>query len=260
MQRDLLLIFVAYHPSAEEVKNLNKCLDQLSPNVGYSIIVNDYLYGEPVEKLFKNADYYLCLRKNLGYGSAINKLISSLSYVPEIIGVLNTDLTWHNSTFERMCQWLKVNQDACLIVPEIQNPDGEVQKLCKRNPTVLGMLSRRFIPSGLKPTWLRKYDLWYTMEDHDYSSIFEAQYLSGCCMIVRTSAFVDVGGFDERYFLYLEDADITRSISAKGRCLYFPLASVTHSWGRGNYKSIKLMLVNLLSAWTYFTKWGWKLW
>ena len=79
-------------------------------------------------------------------------------------------------------------------------------------------------------------------------------------MIIRTSIFFDIGGFDERYFLYLEDADITRTISMKARCLYFPFVSVTHSWGRGNYKSLQLMVVNIVSAWKYFKKWGISLW
>ena len=122
------------------------------------------------------------------------------------------------------------------------------------------MLSRRFLPQRLKPSWLLKYDRWYTMSDSNYSNIFESQYLSGCCMIIRTSIFLAIGGFDERYFLYLEDADITRMASAKSRCVYFPFATVIHSWGRGNYKNVRLMLVNMVSAYKYFMKWGWQLW
>ena len=98
------------------------------------------------------------------------------------------------------------------------------------------------------------------MADKDYNSSFDAPYFSGCCMIVRTSSFIAIGGFDERYFLYLEDADITRSLSLIGRCLHFPHISVVHSWGRGNYKSLKLLFVNLISSFKYFSKWGFKLW
>ena len=122
------------------------------------------------------------------------------------------------------------------------------------------MLSRRFIPEVMKPAWLQKYDNWYIMNHQNYSHIFESEYLSGCCMVFRTSAFIDIGGFDERYFLYLEDADITRMLSKKGLCVYYPHASVTHLWGRGNYKRLSLMWVNIISAWKYFCKWGWKLW
>ena len=84
------------------------------------------------------------------------------------------------------------------------------------------MLSRRFLPDNLKPLWLRNYDKWYIMSNKDYNAIFDAPYLSGCCMVIRTSSFISIGGFDERYFLYLEDADITRSLSGSS-CLHFSL-------------------------------------
>ena len=106
----------------------------------------------------------------------------------------------------------------------------------------------------------KRYDEWYTMANKDYSSIFDVPYLSGCCMIARTSSFIESGGFDQRYFLYLEDADLTRSMSRYGRCVHFPYASVVHSWGRGNYRNIWLMLINIVSAFIYFKKWGIALW
>ena len=79
-------------------------------------------------------------------------------------------------------------------------------------------------------------------------------------MLIRSDAFCRSGGFDERYFLYLEDADLTRTLSRYGRCVHLPVASVIHAWGRGNYGNLRLMAVNLSSAWLYFRKWGWSLW
>ena len=60
--------------------------------------------------------------------------------------------------------------------------------------------------------------------------------LAAVCMIIDSSVFINSGGFDERYFLYLEDADLTRSLSNFGRCIHFPYSQITHKWGRGNYK------------------------
>ena len=79
-------------------------------------------------------------------------------------------------------------------------------------------------------------------------------------MLVCRDAYQAIGGFDERYFLYLEDADLTRSLARQGRCIHLPVAAVVHNWGRGNYRSLRLMVVNLVSAWRYFWKWGWSLW
>jgi GT2 family glycosyltransferase len=259
-QRQLLLLLVAYHPSPLEVEQLQACLADLSPEVGYAVVVNDHQPGEPVEQLAAGADLFLTNRDNPGYGRAVNRLVVRLGQLPPYIGVLNTDLSWQPGSFEQLLGWLQQHPQVNLAVPQILDEAGTPQKLCKHHPTVLGLFSRRFLPDWLKPTWLKRYDRWYVMADQNYQEVFEAPYLSGCCMLIRSEAFRRTGGFDERYFLYLEDADLTRSLARDGRCVHLPVAGVVHGWGRGNYRNLGLMAVNLASAWHYFRKWGWALW
>lgn len=259
-QRQLLLLLVAYHPSQREVEQLQACLAELPPQVGYAVVVNDYNKEEPVEQLAPEADGFLTNSDNPGYGRAVNRLVAHLGQLPPYIGVLNTDLSWPSGTFEQLLGWLQQHPQVSLAVPQILDEDGSPQKLCKQNPTVLGLFSRRFLPDWLKPTWLKRYDRWYVMADKDYQKVFEVPYLSGCCMLIRSEAFRRAGGFDERYFLYLEDADLTRSLARHGRCVHLPVAGVVHGWGRGNYHNLGLMAVNLISAWHYLRKWGWVLW
>ena len=260
IERELLLLFVAYHPSEDEVLNLQNCLSKLPFSIGYAVVVNSYTPNEPVDRLAAKADLFVTSRLNLGYGRAINLLVSRLDRLPKYIAIMNTDLTWRPGSFNKLLAWMHHHPDVSLAVPQICDQDGYPQFLSKRNPTLLALISRRFIPDNLKPDWLKRYDNWYVMSEFDYSRVFESSYLSGCCMIVLSQSFLKVGGFDQRYFLYLEDADLTRSLSQFGRCVHLPIASVTHNWGRGNYKSVRLMLVNLVSAWRYFCKWGWRLW
>lgn len=259
-RRQLLLLLVAYHPSSVEVEQLQACLAELPAEVGYAVVVNDHQPGEPVEQLAAAADLFLTNRDNPGYGRAVNRLVVRLGQLPAYIGVLNTDLSWQPGTFEQLLGWLQQHPQVNLAVPQILDETGTPQKLCKNDPTVLGLFSRRFLPDWLKPTWLKRYDRWYVMADQNYQEVFEAPYLSGCCMLIRSEAFRRAGGFDERYFLYLEDADLTRSLARDGRCVHLPVAAVVHGWGRGNYRNLGLMAVNLASAWHYFRKWGWALW
>ena len=259
-RRDLLLVFVAYHPSAAEVGRLQHCLTELPGNIGYAVVVNDHRPGEAIDQLASQADHYLTCRDNPGYGEAVNRLVHQLPAIPRYIAVMNTDLSWSSDCFPGLLAWLHAHPDVALAVPQIRDPHGVVQKLCKQHPTVLGLLSRRFIPDWLKPARLKRYDQWYVMAEQNYETVFEVPYLSGCCMLIRSDAFLAVGGFDSRFFLYLEDADITRKLRRFGRCVHLPIRSIQHDWGRGNYKSLKLVLVNLHSAWMYFGKWGWKLW
>lgn len=259
-QRQLLLLFVAYHPSAQEVEQLLSCLNGLPASIGYAVVVNDHRPGEAVERLAQAADAALFLGDNPGYGRAVNRLVAQLGSLPPYIGVLNTDLLWCSGSFETLLTWLQQHPDVSLAVPRILDPQGITQKLCKRHPTLLGLCSRRFLPERFKPAWLKRYDRWYVMADHDYDQVFAVPYLSGCCMLINSQAFGRAGGFDDQYFLYLEDADLSRCLALQGPCLHVPVASVEHGWGRGNYRSFKLMLVNLISAWLYFRKWGWALW
>lgn len=267
-ERQLLLVLVAFHPEVEEVERLAQCLEALEPAVGYAVVVNDHRYGEPVERLQDQADLFLTTRQNIGYGRAVNWAwreyrqwaLSSGMALPSWIGALNTDLSWLPGTFLRILSWLSQYPEVVLAVPQIRDPEGQIQELCKRNPTLLALASRRFVPERFKPRWLQRYDYRYVMKEADYNRPIAAPYLSGCCMVIASAAFEKVGGFDQRFFLYLEDADLTRALGAHGSTLHLPCAFVTHAWGRGNHGSAWLTLVNLQSAWIYFCKWGWRLW
>lgn len=263
MPRDAILVIVAYHPSVAEVQRIQACLDTLPVGIGYAVVANDCRPGEPVHALSTGAELFVANAHNPGYGRAVNQAVSAIGKdgpLPAFLGALNTDLAWQPGTFELLLRWMVDHGDVSLVVPRLVDLDGVTQQLCKRDPTLLGLFSRRFIPDRIKPSWLRRYDRWYVMADHDYTIPFEAPYLSGCCMLIRSSAFQAVGGFDERFFLYLEDADLTRMLSRHGRTLHLPFATVVHHWGRGNHYSWRLTLVNLHSVWLYFRKWGWQLW
>lgn len=254
-----MLILVAYHPGSAEVARLQSCLEALAPSIGVTVVVNEARPGEPVEALRGRADLFLACPANQGYGRAVNRAVAELrsrGCLPPLLGALNTDLCWAPGSFETALAWLEAHPDVALAVPQIVDAEGRVQQLCKRDPSVLALLSRRFLPDCCKPRALRRYDARYVMAEHDYSQSFEVPYLSGCCMLIRSRCFEAVGGFDPRYFLYLEDADLTRSLRRVGRCVHLPLLSVWHHWGRGNHRSLRLTLVNLHSAWIYFRKWG----
>ena len=74
-------------------------------------------------------------------------------------------------------------------------------------------------------------------------------------MAVRTSVLKSIGGFDDRYFMYFEDADITREVRRVSRAVYFPDAVVTHVWNRDSKKNYKLLLIHIHSMIKYYLKW-----
>lgn len=263
MIRSAVLIVVAYRPRLQEVERLRVCLSSLDSMIGYLVVSNAHQEGSAVEVLREGADFFLANTQNPGYGRAVNQAVSLLRQrgaMPAYVGALNTDLAWRDGALETLLSWMLEHDDVVIAVPQLVDPAGVPQQLCKRHPTLLGLFSRRFLAEHLKPRWLKRYDRLYVMADQDYTQPFEVPYLSGCCMLIRGDAFLAVGGFDERFFLYLEDADITRSLAQEGRTMHAPVVEVEHHWGRGNHSSHRLTMVNIHSAWLYFSKWGWKLW
>jgi GT2 family glycosyltransferase len=115
---------------------------------------------------------------------------------------------------------------------------------------------RRFAPARLKERADRRLAR-FEMRDLDQSGPSDVPILSGCFMLVRRANLERVGGFDERFFLYLEDYDLCNRLRQTGRLVYLPTVAIHHHHGRHSYRRIKPLLLHLRSAQQYFGKWGW---
>ena len=187
---------------------------------------------------------------NIGFGAAHNLIIDQLTSAVHMI--MNPDITLLDDTsLEVLYNFLTSQRDAGMAVPRIVDEKNELQYLCRRNPTVLD-LALRFLPGHL----FKKRENYHMMKDMDYGKPFDVPFASGCFMAIRTSLFRDLGGFDDRFFLYAEDADLTRRVNQVSRTVYVPEAVVCHSWERASYKDINMTKIHLKSLWTYFRKWG----
>ncbi|ULQ59885.1 hypothetical protein K7I13_00590 [Brucepastera parasyntrophica] len=82
-------------------------------------------------------------------------------------------------------------------------------------------------------------------------------YLSGCFMFFRVAALITEGFFDERFFMYPEDIDITRRIHRKYKTMYYPDISIMHIHEAASYKDKKMLKIHIINLIRYFNKWGW---
>ena len=140
-------------------------------------------------------------------------------------------------------------------MPKVLYPDGRIQFLAKLLPTPLNFIVRRFIPI----TALKKIiDYNFELRMSGYNKIFDAPFLSGCFLFFRTSALEQIGGFDERIFMYTEDIDICRRIINTGyRSMFYSEVQVYHDHQKKSFFNFKNVKVYLKSAIYYFNKWGW---
>jgi GT2 family glycosyltransferase len=153
-----------------------------------------------------------------------------------------------------MKEYMDSHSDTGLLSPMIRFPDGRLQYLCKRNPTFIDLLIR-----FLFSKYFLKRQNRFEMRETGYDKEFVIEYATGCFMFFRSEVFKSLGGFDESFFLYLEDADITRRTNQISKSVFFPYNYVIHEWQRGSHKKLKLMLIDFQSSMYYFRKWGFKL-
>lgn len=172
--------------------------------------------------------------------------------------VMNSDMTVAPDVFVVLRDYMDSHPDVGIVAPKILNPDGTIQGLIKRYPTLWDLLLRRFLPVRLRPHFRRRLD-YYEMHDVGYDHECEVPFLSGSFMFCRSDVLQRLGGFDPRYFLYFEDVDLCRRVQQTHRTVHYPATAVTHYWQRAAHKNWKFSWIFIQSAWRYFNRWGWTL-
>ncbi|GAI80195.1 unnamed protein product, partial [marine sediment metagenome] len=102
-----------------------------------------------------------------------------------------------------------------------------------------------------------KWNQWYEMRTVSSGLIYSTSIVSGCFSLFRTEVFQKVGLYDERFFMYFEDFDISRRVNKYFKTVYYPKVSVYHEYRREAQKNPRLFKIFVKSAIKYFNKWGW---
>ncbi|NUM57209.1 MAG: glycosyltransferase family 2 protein [Bdellovibrionaceae bacterium] len=199
-------------------------------------------------------EIYIFTGQNLGFGKAHN--ISIRKSIEEQIPyhlILNPDVYFdEQKILERIYHYMESHPDVGLLTPKVLYPDGSTQYLCKRLPRPYDLFVRRFGSRQAK----EKNNFYFEMRDKDYDKIMEVPSLSGCFMYFRTEVLKKIQGFDERFFMYMEDVDISRRASQVAKNIHFPEVKIYHEHGQGSYKSKKLLWYHIRSVLQYFWKWS----
>lgn len=188
---------------------------------------------------------------NDGFGAGHNKVIPLLTSKYHV--VINPDILLKDDVITELCNYADRDEKIGLLSPDIRFEDGTKQLLAKRNPTVRYLGAHRFYNKDEEPTKLMTE---YCMLDMPEDKPFEITNATGCFMFFRTEVFMELGGFDERFFMYLEDCDIARRVAEKYKALHYPMATVYHLWERESKKNKKLLMIHIQSILKYFLKWG----
>lgn len=249
----LNISIVLYHPNWKQVADLtiimlqSKYVNRIYWIDNSSVKTQDLpICSDKVEYIFND--------KNLGYGAGHNIAIRESIYdnIPFHL-VINPDILLNAQDIDTMYQFILQNSEIGCLMPKVLYPNGELQYLCKLLPTPMDVFGRRFLPKR----WIRKRNEKYEMRSSGYDEMMNVPYLSGCFMLLRTQAVQNVRLFDERFFMYPEDMDLTRRIHRDYLTVYFPRVSIIHNHEHASYKSLRMLWIHVVNMCRYFNKWGW---
>lgn len=195
---------------------------------------------------------YIKAERNGGFGYGHNLAIHEYAHLSDYFLICNPDIDFHSEELEKLYEVAK-SSPAGLYSPKIIYPDGTDQFGQRLLPTPLNLFARRFLPQYIS----NKLDDRYLLKNLVIDKPAFVPSVSGSFMLFKSECLLALDGFDERYFMYMEDIDLSRRCAVKFGTLYVPNACVIHEHQQASYKNKTLLKAHITSAIKYFNKWGW---
>lgn len=198
---------------------------------------------------------YIANPSNPGFGAAHNIGIQkAIEAEADYHFVINPDISVNEDVILPMIEYMNQHPEIGMMMPAILNSDGTKQFLPKLLPSPYSVFMRKFKrPKSIYEKFINRYELRDVADDKIYS----CPILSGCFTLFRTSVLKELGAYDDRFFMYFEDWDLSRRIHEKYATVYFPTVSVFHDYESGANHNPRLFKIFVRSAISYFNKWGW---
>lgn len=235
----------------EDVKTLQKTIDSfLKIPLSKKLFLIDNSPSDTLKTLANHPEIeYIFNNKNIGFGKAHNLVLNKIKNTSTYHLILNPDVFFTADVIPNLIKEVVKINNLAMIAPKVVYNNGKQQFICRKFPTFIDLVIRRL------------HIFKQRIKEQEYQNInlskpFFPDAVHGCFMLFKTKDFITLNGFDERYFLYMEDIDICKKIHySDKKILYFPNEKITHIHRKGSAKKIKLLIYHLSSAIKYFIKW-----
>lgn len=221
-----------------------------------NVFTSRVLTGEPLlqEKVANGFSITYQRHHNNGYGGGHNVALKQAEEMgSEYHLVVNPDIWFGPRVIPALKTYMDQHENVAQMMPKVLYPNGLMQCLAKMLPTPLDMFGRLCLPGAL----IKKRNKRFELSDSGYHMTLNVPYLSGCFMFFRMSALKEINYFDEHFFMYAEDIDITRRLHRKYQTLYYPDVPVYHKFSRASRRSLRLFWIHIKNIIMYFNRWGW---
>jgi GT2 family glycosyltransferase len=217
---------------------LERCLESLEPvrsTFRQVVVVDQESSREPASRLSARFPWVELVAQstNTGFAAAVN-LAARATHAPFLL-LVNPDCVITESMCGHLVAALTAHADVAVAGPRIRNADGTIQPSARRFPDLTTAIAGRssWLTRVVPQNPFSRRNL--PARDAGDVSPVEVDWVSGACMLVRRDAFDAVGGLDEGFFLYWEDADLCRRLQRAGwRTAYVPQAAAMHIGGRSS--------------------------
>lgn len=236
---------------------LRTCLGsvlQAPPLASYEIIVVDNASTDGSVNMMKDEfpDIHLLENAgNLGYAAAANQALRTSR--AKFVLVLNTDIELDRDAIDILLEHAEKHDDLAIGGPLLLNSDGSIQLSGRRFPSFIDAAMHAF----LGVIWPKNpFSVRYTMADWDRQNDTVVDWVSGAAMLIRRRAAEDVGLFDERYFMYVEDMDLCYRLWQNEWKVYFcPDSKMVHHIAQTSKQSSAKMIIEFQrSLYRFFDK------
>lgn len=244
---------VTYHTPEQELLDCLRCLD--SPAVSHIYIIDNASSAATAALVRGRPKVEYVASANRGYGAGQNQALRRALEDPAVAYhlVMNSDLIFDPAILERIEAYMESHPQVGSLQPLIFSPDGSRQYTCRALPRPIDVFARRFLPRWL----MRSSRDRYLLRHLDASRTWNIPYQQGSFMFLRTAALRECGLFDERFFMYPEDIDLTRRIHRRYLTVQWPGASIVHNHRAASYSNLRMLWIHITNMVRYFNKWGW---
>lgn len=260
---DVSIIILNYR-SRGLLKQAIKSIDLASPDLDYEVLVVDNASGdgsvEMVREFFPDVRLF-ALDENVGFARGNNIAIKEAC--GKHVFIMNPDTMLREGTLETLFAYMEAHSDVGLVGPKLLHPDRAVQESVHRFPTPLMPFYRR-TPLGRLSHARRAMHRYAMRGELEGDDPREVDWMEGAALFVRKEAIEEVGMLDERFFMYMEDADWARRLWEKEwKVVWHPEATLIHyhrrasadvSWLIAPFTN-KVARYHIVSAYKYFRKW-----
>jgi GT2 family glycosyltransferase len=200
--------------------------------------------------------HYEAQPENGGFGAGHNSVIARLDSEYHLI--LNPDVELSEETLLVGLSTLEEDRGIALVSPRVAGDDGRQEFLCKRYPSILVLLLRAFAPRFIRRLFRSRLGRYEMRDICSGDREAEIMLASGCFMLVRTIALRKAGGFNDCYFLYFEDFDLSLRLGGQGRLIFNPAMHIVHHGGYAASKGLQHVKYFLRSGLRFFNQHGWR--